>query len=45
MLTGDMILERIFHMPPETETDFGYYVTRNNVDQHLEMLSQEIGDR
>lgn len=41
-LVGDMILARIFGESQLADTDFGYYVTAKNVDEHLARLMAEL---
>lgn len=39
-MVGDMIIRRIFR--PEQEADFGFFVTKDNVAGHLQMLEQQL---
>ncbi|MBQ8698292.1 MAG: hypothetical protein IJ521_04775, partial [Schwartzia sp.] len=42
-IVGDMIIQRIFY--PERETDFGVFVTKANVAEHIRALEQQVTGR
>lgn len=41
-LVGDIMLNRIFNTPPNTQTDFGIYVTPQNINTHIANLEKQI---
>lgn len=41
-IAGDIMLTRIFNTLPNTETDFGIYVTTQNIDKHIANLEKQI---
>lgn len=40
-LVGDMMIDRIFREPQDMDTDFGFYVTKKNVEVHIGRLTQQ----
>ena len=41
-IVGDIILNRIFNTPSNAATDFGIYVTPQNIDNHIANLEKQI---
>ncbi|HJI41866.1 MAG TPA: hypothetical protein OIL83_01030 [Veillonellaceae bacterium] len=41
-MVGDMIIHRIFNEPKDSSSTFGHWVTKDNVDEHIKKINQDL---